>query len=49
MDAVAAQPPVPRNRVGADFFECVPVVRIAIGIVDGGGEIEFSQLPFARA
>ena len=40
VDVVAAQPVVPGDDVGADLLERVPEVRVAVGVVDGGGEVE---------
>jgi hypothetical protein len=32
-----------RNHVGGNLFERVAEVRVAIGVVDGGGEVELFQ------
>jgi hypothetical protein len=40
VDVVAAQAVIPRDGVRADLLERVPEVRIAVGVVDRGGEEE---------
>ncbi len=40
MDVVAGEALVSRDGVGADFLESVTEVRIAIGVINGGREIE---------
>ena len=37
---VSPEPVVARNAVGPDLLERVAEVRVAVGVVDGGGEIE---------
>jgi hypothetical protein len=41
-DLVAALPVIPRDDVRADLFVRVTDVRITIGVVDRGGQIEFA-------
>ncbi len=41
MDLIAAQPVIAGDTVGADFLQGVTEVGIAIGVIDGGGEVEF--------
>src|SRR5882762_1164752 len=41
MDLVAAQPVIAGDTVGADFLQGVAEVGIAIGVIDGGSEVEF--------
>src|SRR5213078_1592099 len=40
VDRIAPQPPVAGDTVGADLLQRVPQVGIAVGVIDGGGEIE---------
>ena len=40
MHVVAAQPVIARDTVRADLLQGVPEVGIAIGVIDGGGEVE---------
>src|SRR5438093_13617655 len=48
MHLVAAQPVVASDTVRADLLQGVPQVRIAIGVVDGGGEVELLAPPHYR-
>src|SRR6185503_13314565 len=45
---VAAQAPIARDRVGPDFFQGVPQVGIAVGVIDGGREIELGWAHYTR-
>ena len=47
-DVVAAQPAIPRDAVGADLLVGVAEVRVAVGVVDGGGEVEPGHSGLAR-
>src|SRR6266566_585978 len=37
---IAPQPPIARDAIGADFLQGVSQVRIAVGVIDGCGEVE---------
>ncbi len=43
VDVVAAKATVARDAVGADLLERVAEVRVAVGVVDGGREVELGQ------
>src|SRR5579863_1407828 len=45
MDVIAAHPAVARDDIGADFFESVAEVWVAVGVVDCGGEVEHRAQP----
>ena len=49
VDLLAAQPPVAGDAVGADLLQGVPQVGIAIGIIDGGGEVELRPPHYNRS
>src|SRR6266550_1340186 len=40
MHLIAPQPAIARDAVGADFLQGVPQVGIAVGVIDGGGDVE---------
>ena len=43
MDVVAEEAVIARYGVGADLFECVAEMGVAIGIVNGGRDVELSR------
>ena len=49
MNVIAAKSAIARDRVGADFLERMTEMRIAIGVVDGGRNVELSQAIFLRS
>ncbi len=49
MNVIAAKPTIARDCVGADFLERMTEMRIAIGVIDGGRDVELSQAIFLRS
>ena len=49
MHCVAPEPSVPADAIGADLFQRVPQVGIAVGIINGGGEVELRHSGLAWA
>ncbi len=43
VDVVSAKPPVAGDGVGADLLEGVPEMRVAVGVIDGRGDVELGQ------
>ncbi len=43
MDRVARQPAIAGDAVRADLLEGMPQVRLAVRIIDGGGEVKLSH------
>ena len=43
VDVVAPEAPVARDAVGADLLERVAEMGVAVGVVDGGGEVELGH------
>jgi len=39
-DLVADQPVIPGDGIGADLLEGVAQMRLAVGVIDGGGDVE---------
>ena len=42
-EVTTAQPAVTRDGIGADLFQRVAQVRVAVGVVDGGGQVELGH------
>ena len=49
MNVIATKSAIARDCVGADFLERMTEMRIAIGVVDGGRNVELSQAIFLRS
>jgi hypothetical protein len=43
MDLISAEPPVARDRVGADLLQGVAQVRVTVGVVDRSGQVELGH------
>ena len=43
VDVVPPQPAVARDAVGADLLQRVAQMGVAVGVVDGGGEVELGH------
>jgi hypothetical protein len=43
MDPVTPKPPVSGDAVGAHLLQRVPQVRVAVGVVDRGGDVELGH------
>src|SRR5262245_4605413 len=48
VDVVTPKPPIPGNAVGPDFLQGVPEMGLAVGIVDGGCEVELRHSGLGR-
>jgi hypothetical protein len=43
MDLITPEPAVARDAVGPHLFQRVTQVRVAVGVVDGGGDVELGH------